>query len=64
MNKKYAVKENPDVVKVVRCKTCKYWNFNDLDHGVCVMHSIGGWRRITPETAYCSMGERKEGEDG
>lgn len=50
-----------DVVEVVRCKDCKYWAYEkDLDTSVCVMHSISGWRRIMPETAYCSMGVRKE----
>ena len=52
-----------DVVQVVRCKDCKYWAYEkDLDTSVCVMHSISGWRRIMPETAYCSMGVRKEGQ--
>ena len=49
-----------DLVQVVRCKDCEYWAYKDLDQGICAMHSIGGWRRITPETAYCSMGVRKE----
>ena len=49
-----------DLVQVVRCKDCKYGDYKDLDQGICAMHSIGGWRRITPETAYCSMGVRKE----
>ena len=53
-----------NVVEVVRCKDCKYWAYEkDLDTSVCVMHSISGWRRIMPETAYCSMGVRKEGEE-
>ena len=52
-----------DLVQVVRCKDCEYWAYKDLDQGICAMHSIGGWRRITPETAYCSMGVRKEADE-
>lgn len=57
-------KRNGTLVEVVRCKDCKYWAYEkDLDTSVCVMHSISGWRRVMPETAYCSMGVRKEGEE-
>lgn len=47
-----------DVVEVVRCKNCKWWEKdNDGLQGCCVLHQsypTGGW--------YCANGERKESE--
>lgn len=47
-----------DVVKVVRCKDCKYWN----DTGLCKKHSspIVGALYGTDADDYCSEGKRKE----
>lgn len=45
-----------DVVEVVRCKDCKWWD-NDGDAERCT-HKYGGmWAK---SDAYCSYGERKE----
>ena len=48
---------NPsDVVEVVRCKDCKWWD-NDGDAERCA-HKYGGmWAK---SDAYCSYGERAE----
>ena len=65
-----------DAVPVVRCKDCKYWSDNDGIHtaadGVrfarCRIHNFvnlsglhEGW--CPKESWYCSLGERKEGEN-
>lgn len=49
-----------DVVKIVRCKDCKYYN---LQHHYC--EGIGNWFGIEDKWGandYCSKGERKEDE--
>ena len=50
-----------DVVEVVRCKDCKY--FNDIKH-TCSLHSHELIRfQVSMEfNDYCSYGERKEQE--
>lgn len=44
-----------DVVKVVRCKNCKYWN-NKTDLTYCDRFSWVG----TDENDFCSFGERAD----
>ena len=65
-----------DVVKVLRCRDCKYWGdeAGKLQHsdGVlfarCKVHNYlidgrhTGW--CPTENDFCSYGERKEGADG
>ncbi len=42
-----------DVVRVVRCRECKYWRGeNDLCEGICIDFDADG---------YCSEGKRKDG---
>ena len=44
-----------DVVKVVRCKDCKKWEYDENFSGWCTE-----WRRRTLGNHFCSYGERKE----
>lgn len=50
-----------DVVEVVRCKDCKFWN-KDENRGICDEWSDfeDGISRYTGADDYCSCGERKE----
>lgn len=59
-----------DVVEVVRCRDCKYWdkvkNPKHAGKGICISpnKSIGGYctrRGATLENDYCSLGARKDG---
>lgn len=51
-----------DVVKVVRCKDCKYAIENQAVFGIadykCSLHSVSGF----DAEDYCSYGKRKKGE--
>lgn len=49
-----------DVVEVVRCKDCKYGDYDSKPDGamVCLRTNDGFWRQ---ETDFCSYGERKDG---
>ena len=50
-----------DVVPVVRCKDCKYWQDNNdgYPHEECRW-----WHGETPDANdFCSYGERKDGYD-
>ena len=60
-----------DVVEVVRCRDCKYWdkvkNSKHAGKGICISpnKSIGGYctrKGATLENDYCSLGARKDGE--
>ena len=60
-----------DVVEVVRCKDCKYWdkvkNPKHAGKGICISpnKSIGGYctrKGATLENDYCSLGARMDGE--
>lgn len=53
------VKEN--MVRVVRCKDCKYWGGTVFDHR-CRRWSGLDHINCTKPTDYCSYGERKESE--
>ena len=51
-----------DVVPVVRCKDCKYGDYDSKPDGamVCLRTKDGFWRK---ETDFCSYGERKDSDD-
>ena len=51
-----------DVVEVVRCKDCKYgdWDSEPNDAMVCMRTKDGFWRSGND---FCSYGERKEGAE-
>ena len=60
-----------DVVAVVRCKNCSYWdavkNPQHAGKGICCPpnRSLGGYctrRGATTEDDYCSQGKRKDGD--
>ena len=56
-------KNKADVVEVVRCKDCVFWDVEKTglaDECVCKMHSVVKVHsRYTNPTDYCSYGERK-----
>ena len=54
-----AIEQTPtaDVVEVVRCKDCKYWQQVNAERHACYYH---GHEMDYDE--YCSYGERKEQE--
>ena len=57
---------NPDVVRVVRCKDCKYWNIregNDLNKKYfCAVDDM--WcKPARAADDFCSYGERKNNEN-
>ena len=51
-----------DVVPVVRCKDCKYGDYDSKPDGamVCLRTKDGFWRK---ETDFCSYGERKDNDE-
>lgn len=55
-----------DVVKVVRCKDCKYgkWKISELDNKTkgyeCAIHAV--FENDFGDNGYCSYGERKDDE--
>ena len=51
-----------DAVEVVRCKDCKFgdWDSEPHDAMVCMRTKDGFWRSGND---FCSYGERKEGAD-
>ena len=52
-----------DAVEVVRCRECKYgdWNSEPDDAMVCMRTKDGFWRSGND---FCSFGKRKEGDEG
>ena len=52
-----------DVAPVVRCKDCKFGDYDSKPDGamVCLRTKDGFWRK---ETDFCSYGERKAIDDG
>lgn len=56
-----AIRELPaaDVAEVVRCKDCKYGDYDSKPNGamVCLRTKDGFWRE---ETDFCSYGKRRE----
>ena len=55
-----AIKDCPsaDVVKVVRCKDCKWWDSEEHD---CVIRDSYGWDY--KPTDFCSYGEDAEAQE-
>lgn len=51
-----------DVVEVVRCKDCVWWEIRELPGtvGRCENPHNGLWNEYTYACDYCSYGERKE----
>ena len=51
-----------DVAPVVRCKDCKYGDYDSKPDGamVCLRTEDGFWRK---ETDFCSYGERKDNDE-
>ena len=51
-----------DVAPVVRCKDCKYGDYDSKPDGamVCMRTKDGFWRK---ETDFCSYGERKDNDE-
>ena len=51
-----------DVAPVVRCKDCKYGDYESKPDGamVCLRTKDGFWRK---ETDFCSYGERKDNDE-
>lgn len=51
-----------DAVPVVRCKDCKYGDYDSKPDGamVCLRTKDGFWRK---ETDFCSYGERKDNDE-
>ena len=48
-----------DAIQIVRCKDCKYGDYDSKSNGamVCLRTNDGFWRK---ETDFCSYGERRE----
>ena len=64
--------DGADVVEVVRCKDCVWWNeddsagWGDLGNNVCAcayFSNEDGYTVYTEPNDYCSKGQRKEGEE-
>ena len=51
-----------DVALVVRCKDCKYGDYDSKPDGamVCLRTKDGFWRK---ETDFCSYGDRKDNDE-
>ena len=51
-----------DAVPVVRCKDCKYGEYDSKPNGAmaCLRTKDGFWRK---ETDFCSYGERKDNDE-
>ena len=51
-----------DVAQVVRCKGCKYGDYDSKPDGamVCLRTKDGFWRK---EMDFCSYGERKDNDE-
>ena len=60
------VRDNPDMVEVVRCKDCKLWKCYDERYGVgkCQNPLNGFFAEFSDNEDYCSYGERREDTDG
>ena len=51
-----------DLVPVVRCGQCKYWqgNDSDYDYGYCYAKDGHGFGHAWGKNDFCSYGERRE----
>lgn len=52
----YTKPEDPDIVRVCRCKDCKNFGENDFPYTLCHRST-----EAVEENDYCSYGERKDG---
>ena len=61
-NRVLADMDAADVAPVVRCKDCKYGDYDSKPDGamVCLRTKDGFWRK---ETDFCSYGERKDNDE-
>ena len=50
-----------DVVEVVRCDKCEFWESTDTCKGLCNGRENGLTREYTKYNDHCSYGERKDG---
>lgn len=58
----YTKPEDPDIVKVVRCKNCKYWDARDERNvAPCNYYSSDIWTHYRKRDEYCSVGVRRDG---
>ena len=59
----YTRPEDPDIVKVVRCRDCRWGRKHrmfDLEYFQCERSSLPEYYIVEPDD-YCSYGERKDG---
>lgn len=52
-----------DAVPVVRCRDCKYHRLMENKNNFMYWHNCELWCADIDEDAFCSYGERKEGEN-
>lgn len=52
-----------DLVAVVRCKNCKFWNYKKLMCECPEWTDMDGWHKATDADDYCFRAERKEKTD-
>lgn len=54
--------EVPDLVKVVRCRDCRFWLANNAEEGdasgMCL--NLNGYQTITDMDWFCADGERND----
>ena len=60
MDALFDILNSSDVVEVVRCKNCKYWD-NTTKWAVCTRWSADPYEQATTEkNDFCSYGEKNE----
>ena len=57
IEKRFDELPSADVVEVVRCRDCKYFEPDGPYDSWC-----HGWSGMTVDDGYCSFGERKDGD--
>lgn len=48
-----------DVVRVIRCGQCKYWQDNDGDYGYCYAKDGYGFGHAWGKNDFCSYGKMR-----
>lgn len=48
-----------DVVQVIRCGQCKYWQDNDGDYGYCYAKDGHGFGHAWGKNDFCSYGKMR-----
>lgn len=48
-----------DVVRVIRCGQCKYWQDNDGDYGYCYAKDGHGFGHAWGKNDFCSYGKMR-----